>query len=126
MADTAISLTELAPGAAAVAEPAGTAIVHANTHTITPGRSVDPREIVLRIVNTTASEKVATVTAGDAPPNQAGEPVKIDVTLAAGNVTPTVAYVQPSSAHVQDNGTIVVTVAASMTGFITALHVGRS
>lgn len=123
MADTTVPLTTLTPGAAAVAEPEGTAITAANTHTITLPRGVCPDEVVVRVVNTTAAEKVVTVTAGDAPPSIAGEPKKIDVTLAEGDTTPTVAYVQLSSAQMQDDGTVVITVAANTTGFLTAFRV---
>lgn len=125
MADTAITVTTLTPGAA-TASPAGTAIVHANNHVITLPRGATPEEIVIRCVNTTASEKIVTVTAGDSPPASGGEPAAITSTLAAGNSTPTESYIRGlSSKNLQSNGTIVITVAASMTGFIAALWVKR-
>lgn len=126
MADTALSLTDLAPGGAAVAEPTGVAIVPANTHTLTLARDVDPTEVVLRLVNTAAAEKDITVTAGDAPPNVDGEPAAIVATLAAGDATPQVAYVQLSSAQVSEDGTVVVTVESGTAGTIAALHLARS
>lgn len=125
MADTAIPLTELSAGGAAVAEPAGTAIVAANTHTITLPRDVTPEEVVVRIKHTTASEKDVTVTAGDAPPNLDGEPADIVAVMGAGDSTPTVKYVQLSSAQVQDDGTVVITVESGTTGTLAALHCAR-
>lgn len=125
MADTAVPLTTLTPGVS-VAQPAGTAIVAANTHTITLPRDVSPEEVILRVVNTTASTKVATVTAGDAPPSGPGEIGATTASLADGSTTPTAAFIPLSSKHLQSDGTIVVTVAASMTGFLTALRLKRA
>lgn len=124
MADTAIALTDLTPGSS-TASPAGTAIVAANTHTITLPRDVCPEEVILRVVNTTNASKVATVTAGDAPPSTSGEVGTTTATLADGSTTPTSAYIPLSSKHLQSDGTIVVTVAAAMTGFLTAFRLKR-
>lgn len=124
MADTAIPLTTLTPGTG-IAQPAGTAITAANTHTITLPGNVCPEEVVLRVVNTTAAIKVATVTAGDAPPSGAGEVATSTVSLADGSVTPTAGLIPLSSKHLQSDGTIVVTVAAAMTGTIAALWLKR-
>lgn len=122
MADTAIPITTLTAGAT-TAVPAGTAIVAANTHTITLGR-IPADEVVLLVTNTTNAEKVATLTAGDAPPSTAGEPAATTATLADGSTTPTRAFIRCSSAkHQQSDGTLVVTVASGMTGTISALHV---
>jgi hypothetical protein len=122
MADTAIPITTLTAGAS-TAVPAGTAIVAADNHVITLGR-IPADEIVLLITNTTASTKVATLTAGDAPPSTAGEPAATTASLTAGNTTPTRAFIRCSSAkHQQADGTLVVTVESAMTGTISALHV---
>lgn len=124
MADTAIPLTALTPGTG-VAFPTGTAIVHANTHTITLPRDVAPEEVVVVVTNTTNAEKVATVTAGDAPPALDGETGTSTVTLADGSTTATRGLIPLSSKHLQSDGTVVITVAASMTGTIAALRLKR-
>ena len=120
MADTAITLTSLALNTATL-NTAGTAIVHANTHVITPTKRLD--KVLLRITNTTASQKVATILAGDNPPAGAAGQGNLDVTLAAGDLTATFAHVVLESARfLQNDGTIRITVAASMTGFIAAFQ----
>lgn len=123
MADTAIALTDLTPGTS-TASPAGTAIVAANTHTITLGGAA-PEEVIVRVVNTTNATKVATITAGDTPPSGAGEVGTTTASLTDGSTTPTSAYIPLSSKHLQSDGTVVITVAASMTGFITAFRLKR-
>lgn len=118
MADTAVPLSSLTLNAS-TADPAGTAIVHANTHVITPTGPWS--KLAIRFVNTTASEKIVTVTVGDNPPAQSAGQGTITSTLAAGDSTPTAAWVVLESARfAQDNGTIRITVASSMTGSITA------
>ena len=64
MADTAIPVSNLVSGTNV--DVAGTAIVHANTHVITP--TVKQGKLLIRLRNTTASSKVFTVLAGDSPP----------------------------------------------------------
>lgn len=121
MADTAITTTTLSISAA-TANPAGTAIVHANTHVITPAGPTD--KLLIRVTNTTASEKVATLVAGDSPPADAAGQGAITLTLAAGDTTPTVGWFGPidSSRFIQSDGTVHVTVAASTTGNIAAFQ----
>lgn len=124
MADTALTVTTITPGTAA-AVPAGTAIVHANTHTITLPRGACPEEMFVLAVNTTASEKIVTVTAGDAPPSGSGEVGTTTSTLAAGDSTPTRSVIPLSSKHLQSDGTIVITVASSMTGTLAPVWLKR-
>ena len=120
MANTAIAVTQLANNAA-TANPAGTAIVAANTHTITPTKGT--RKLLIRITNTTASTKIATVTVGDNPPADAAGQGVLDVSLTAGDTTPTIAWVMVDGARfAQNDGTVVITVAASMTGNIAAIQ----
>ena len=120
MADTAITLTPLSLNTAAL-NTAGTAIVHANTHVITPTKRLD--KVLVRIINTTASEKAITVLAGDSPPAGSAGQGDLTITLAAGDSTPTFANVVLESARfLQDNGTIRINVAASTTGTIAAFQ----
>lgn len=122
MATTAIPISTLTAGAS-TAVPAGTAIVAADDHVITLGR-IPADEVVILVTNTTNATKVATLTAGDAPPALDGEPAATTASLTDGSTTPTRAFIRASSAkHQQSDGTLVVTVASGMTGTISALHV---
>lgn len=119
MADTAITSTAVALNAE-TADPAGTAIVHANTHVITLTGS--SRKVAIRLTNTTASEKTMTILAGDNPPADAAGQGDLVLTFAAGNVTPVVKWVVLETARfTQNNSTIRINVAASTTGTIAAL-----
>lgn len=120
MADTAITLTSLALSAE-TADPAGTAIVHANTHVISPTKGAG--KVAIRLVNTTASEKTMTILAGDNPPAQSAGQGDLTLTFGAGNSTPVVKWVVLESARfIQDNGTIRINVAGSTTGTISAFQ----
>jgi len=105
-----------------VADVAGTAIVAANTHVITPTKPFS--KLVLRIVNTGA-EKVITIKAGDSPPADAAGLGDLATTFAIGSSTPVVKWFAglESARFSQDDGSIEITVAASTTGFITAFEV---
>jgi hypothetical protein len=118
MADTAIPITAMVQNTA-VANPAGTAIVAANTHTITPTKGT--RKLLLRLTNTTAATKILTVTAGDKPVAGSSGQGVLDVSLTDGSTTPQIAWVTIESARfMKSNGTIVITVAAATTGNIAA------
>lgn len=121
MANTAIPNTAWVSGSNA--DVAGTAIVAANTHTITPSKALD--KTLIRLVNTTASTKVFTVTAGDNPPAQSAGQGDLTVSLTDGSTTPQVAYLSglESARFLQNDGTVVITVAAATTGFITAFAI---
>ena len=120
MADTAITGTVLALNAE-TANPAGTAIVHANTHVITPtGQS---SKLAIRLTNTTASEKTMTILAGDNPPADAAGQGNLVLTFAAGDSTPVIKWVVIESARfIQNDGTVRIDVAASTTGNIAAIE----
>lgn len=119
MANTAIPISQLVTGTNV--DVAGTAIVHANTHVITPTKGT--RKLLVRLVNTTSSSKAFTVVAGDNPPAHAAGQGTISITLADGSTTPVVGWVVvDSSRFMQANGTIEITVAASTTGTITAFQ----
>lgn len=120
MADTAVTLTSLGLSAE-TADPAGTSIVHADTHVITPTKGTG--KLAIRLVNTTASTKTMTILAGDNPPAQSAGQGDLTISFGAGNVTPVVKWVVVESARfIQDNGTIRITVAASTTGTISAFQ----
>jgi len=119
MADTAIPITSLGLNAN-TANPAGTAIVAANNHVVTPDRAT--KRLAIRLTNTTASSKVFTVVAGDSPPANAAGQGDIEITLTDGSTTPQITWVVVESARfIQSDGTVVVTVAAATTGNIAVL-----
>jgi len=120
MADTAVHLTQFTLNTA-TAKPAGTAIVAANNHVITPTKRSG--KVLVRFINTTASTKVWTVTAGGNPPADAAGQGVLDVSLTDGSTTPQETWlVLESSRFLKSNGTFVVTVASGTTGFIEAFQ----
>lgn len=120
MANTAITGTVLGLNSA-TADPAGTAIVAANTHVITP--TGPSSKLAIRLTNTTASEKIITILAGDNPPADAAGQGDLAITFAAGDSTPVVKWVVIESARfIQDDGTVHITVASATTGFIAAVE----
>lgn len=120
MANTAVHVTSMTRNTA-LANPAGTAIVAANTHSITPTKATG--KVLIRITNTTASTKIATITVGDNPPSDAAGQGVLDISLTDGSTTPQIAFVVVEGARfLQDDGTIVITVASGMTGFIEAIQ----
>ena len=126
MANTAVAATQLVANTAAAYVPGttGTAIVHANTHVITPAGPLG--KLVVVVTNTFAGEKVVTFLAGDNPPANAEGLGTTTMTLAAGNVTPTNNMIVLEGARfLQNDGTVHVTVAADMTGFITAYQLPK-
>lgn len=119
MANTAIPNTALALGS--TADVAGTAIVAANTHVITPTKRMG--KVLVRLTNTTASTKVFTVVAGDSPPAESAGQGDLTVSLTDGSTTPQVAWLQLEGARfLQSDGTVNITVASGTTGFITAFQ----
>ena len=119
MADTAVPITSLGLNAS-TANPAGTAIVAADNHVITPDR--ESKKIAIRLTNTTASTKVFTIVAGDSPPANAEGQGNLTVSLTNGSTTPQIAWVVLETARFRhDDGTIRITVEASTTGNIAAL-----
>ena len=126
MARTAVTVTTLT-GNAATADPAGTSIDATNSHVITPPAGCAVEDLVIRITNTTASTKVATVKAGVKPIAAASGQGDLAVSLTAGNVTPQIAFVRLSGGRFsQTDSTVNVDIAASMTGSIAAFYCPRT
>ena len=120
MADTAITNVTWDDDDVTSIEGAGTAIVHANTHVITPTGPLE--EMVIIITNTEGSTNVVTVLAGDDPPaGSAGLGAKALTTIAA---TTGIVVLPPleSARFLQNNGTVRITVEAGMTGKIIAMQ----
>jgi len=116
MADTAITVTTLALNAS-TANPAGTAIVAANTHVITPTKPGN--KVIVRLNNTFAGSKDFTIKAGDYNPAQSQGQGDLVISIAQDA---TVLVVLESARFSQDNGTYRIDVAASTTGFISAIQ----
>jgi hypothetical protein len=125
MARTALTVTTLTKNTAvATGTGIGTAIDATNSHVLTVAYPLDA--LLVRIVNTTASTKVATIKAGDNPPATAAGQGDLAVSLTAGDSTPTVKTVVLESARfIQDDGTLNIDIEAGMTGFIAVLRVPR-
>jgi hypothetical protein len=121
MADTAItSITWDHNDGTDVAAGQGTAIVHANTHVITPTGPLE--DLVIMVTNTEGSTNAVTVLAGDNPPAQsAGLGNKTFTTI--GATTGRIILPPLESARfLQSDGTVRITVEAGMTGYIMALQ----
>jgi hypothetical protein len=116
MADTACDTTTLALNAK-TDDPGGTAIVHANTHVLTPTKPSS--KVIVRLENTFDGNKVFTILAGDNPPAHSAGQGNLALTLAKDDVT---FVVLESARFLQDNGTYRINVAANTTGFIDAIE----
>lgn len=113
MARTAITVDALTESSASA--PTSTTIDATNSHVIAATAKVG--KTVLRINNTTASTKTITVLAGDNPPAHAAGQGDLTISLTQ-NQTKVVCL--DTSRFLQDDGTVNLDVAASMTGTIEA------
>jgi len=116
MADTAIPITSI-PLNTSTANPAGTAIVAANNHVITPTKATS--KVLVRLTNSFAGAKNFTIQAGSNPPADASGVGALVISLAQNDI---VWLSLESARFLKSNGTIVVTVEAATTGFIAALQ----
>ena len=127
MADVAVAATAMAANTAYAAYTMGSgeAIDATGTTVITPAGPIE--EMVIMVINTTAAEKVTTLAIGDNPPANAAGIGTVTLTLGTGNVTPTFGFFGPlsSSRFIQNDGTVHLTHASSMTGFVLAFQVSR-
>jgi hypothetical protein len=121
MADTAITnVTWDDDDVTSISAAIGTAIVHANTHVITPTGPLEEMVIIVR--NTEGSTNVVTVLAGDDPPaTSAGIGPAAFTTIAA---TTGCVILPPleSARFLQNDGTVRITVESGMTGYIIAMQ----
>ena len=116
MADTAIPNTTLVLNTS-TAQPAGTAIVAANTHVITPTKEMS--KLIVRLNNTFVGSKDFTILAGDNPPADAAGQGNLVIALTQDA---TVLVPLESARFVQNDGTVRISVAAATTGFISAIQ----
>lgn len=120
MARTAVPYSTLVANSN-LTDPAGTALDATNDHVIA---AAVPENTILRVTNTNGSDRVITILAGDSPPALASGLGNLDVTVAA---TTGVQWIGPfeSGRFLQNDGTMHIDVAASMTGTITAFKTTR-
>jgi len=125
MARTALTPVVLTANTS-TADPAGTSYDATNSHYFTPTSPLN--EYVIRVTNTTSSTKTVTVKAGDSPPASDSGQGDVVVSLTAGNVTTQVKWIGPlqSGRFMQDDGTVNIDIAASMTGAITVFSIPRN
>ena len=124
MARTDVPITTLAQNTA-TADPAGTNIDATNHHVIDTS-GVPASRIAIRVNNTTASTKAATVKAGDNPPAGSAGQGDLSVSLTDGSTTPTVKWVTLEAARfMQNDGTINIDIASGMTGKIAVFEIPR-
>jgi hypothetical protein len=123
MARTALTVTTLTANTAAadVLASAGVAIDATNSHVLTVAHPLD--SYIIRINNTTAATKVATIKAGDASPADAAGQGDLAVSCTQDQVK----FVGPleSARFIQNDGTLLIDIASAMTGFITVFRVPR-
>lgn len=123
MARTALTVTTLTANAAVadVLASAGVAIDATNHHALTVAKPLD--SYIIRINNTTAGTKAATIKAGDNPPADAAGQGDLSVSCTNGQVK----FVGPleSARFLQNDGTLNIDIETGMTGFIQVFRVPR-
>ena len=121
MARTAVTVTTLTANTATT-EPAGTTADPTNDHVIS---GVPCEQLLIRLANTNGSDRVATILAGDNPPADAAGQGNLEVTVPA---TSGVKWVGPlsSARFAQDDGTVLIDLAASFAGTVTAYRIPRT
>jgi hypothetical protein len=129
MARTAVTITTLTAEAAnaSVLTTDGVAIDATNSHVITPPAGCMLEELLLRVTNTTASTKTATVKAGSNPPSQRAGSGDLVLSLTDGSSTSTHTFVPLSSSRFsQATGVVNVDIEAAMTGRIACYRLPRN
>lgn len=123
MARTAIHVTTLTANTA-VADPTDTVADTTNDHVLTPPTGACLEEIVLRITQTDASARVATIKAGDNPPADMAGQGDLTKSMAQNEVW----WVGPltSARFLQSDGTVNVDLAASFAGSIEGFYIPRN
>lgn len=121
MARTAVHVTTLTPNTF-VADPTGTTCDATNDHSIDPGGPSE--EIIIRIKQTDASARVATLVAGANPPALEAGQGTVTKSMAQNEVW----FIGPitSGRFMQADGKIYVDLAASFAGTIEAFKIPRS
>lgn len=120
MPRTAVTVVTLSTTGAAT--NAGTTADPTNDHEITVDFPLE--ELVLRFTNTNASDRVATIVAGDNPPAGSASQGNLDITVPATSGDMTVAGLE-SARYLQSDGKLHIDLAASYAGAVRAFRVPR-
>ena len=126
MTDFAVTTVDLsANGDYTIDTGVGTAIDAAKTAVITPTGPLEEGFILVQ--NTYNGAKIVTVAVGDDPPADAQGLGALAVSVADGDASYAAEIIGPlsSSRFLQNNGTVRVTFAASMSGFIHYYQMSR-
>jgi hypothetical protein len=121
MARTAVSYSNWVANSN-LSDPAGTALDATNDHTIA---NAVPELTVLRVTNTSGSDRIVTVKASTGDPGWRRGQGDLTVTVAA---TSGVQWIGPlsSSKYLQPDGSLSIDIVASHTGTITAFKLPRA
>lgn len=122
MARTAVTVAVLSKTGGTT--PAGTTADTTNDHVVNLG-GYPLEEFVFRFTNTNGSDRVATIVAGDSPPAFSSGQGNLDITVPATSGDMTVAGLE-SARFMQDDGTILIDLAASYAGTVAAMRVPRT
>lgn len=121
MARTAVTVETLSRTGAT--SPAGTTADATNSHTVAlAGTPLE--EIIFRFTNTNGTDRVATILAGDNPPASSAGQGNLAITVPATTGDMTVAGLE-SARFMQDDGTVLIDLAASYAGKVYAIRVPR-
>ena len=121
MARTAVTIETLSRTGAT--SPTGTTADPTNDHSVDLA-GVPLEEIIFRFTNTNASDRVATIMAGDNPPALSSGQGNLDITVLATSGDMTVAGLE-SARFLQNDGTVLIDLAASFAGKVYAVRVPR-
>jgi hypothetical protein len=121
MPRTAVTVTTLTAGTA-VAESAGTSADPTNDHVVTVDFPLE--ELLLVFKNTNASDRVATIVAGDSPPAFSKGQGNLDITVPATTGVRMVTGLE-SARYLQSDGTLEIDLATSFAGTVHAYRLGR-
>lgn len=122
MARTLVHATVISPNTT-TADPTGTVADTTNDHYVDCS-VYPPEEILIRIKQTDASARVATILAGDNPPADAAGQGNLTKSMAQNEVW----WVGPlaSARFLQNDGTVLIDLAASFTGTVEAFVIPRT
>ena len=121
MARTAVTIETLSRTGAT--SPTGPTADPTNDHSVDLA-GVPLEEIIFRFTNTNASDRVATIMAGDNPPALSSGQGNLDITVLATSGDMTVAGLE-SARFLQNDGTVLIDLAASFAGKVYAVRVPR-
>lgn len=123
MPRVAVTITNLAP-ATAVAPSAGTTADPTEDHVVDVS-GFPLEELLLVFANTNGSDRVATIVAGDSPPALSAGKGNLNITVPATNGVRWVTGLE-SARFLQNDGTLLIDLAPSFAGSITAYRLPRN